>query len=72
MERLLIDMKVEELLERERRVGKVGTLPGIKSKYEYICKHMLLDSIAVSVFVVIFVDFDKYRDEKACLHALFE
>ena len=26
----------------------------------------ILDSIAVSVFVVILVDFDKYWDEKAC------
>ena len=27
----------------------------------------ILDSIAVSVFVVILVEFDKYWDEQACL-----
>ena len=36
--RYFIDMKAEEVLERKRVVGKVGTLSGIKSKYEYICK----------------------------------
>lgn len=36
--RFFIDLKPEEVLERKRHVGAVGTLPGIKSKYEYICK----------------------------------
>ena len=35
--RKFFDMKPEEVLERKKEVGKVKTLAGIKSKYEYIC-----------------------------------
>lgn len=36
--RIFIDLKPEEVLQRKRDVGEVGTLPGIKSRYEYICQ----------------------------------
>ena len=36
--RVFIDMKAEEVLERKRVVGKVGTLDGITTKYQYVCQ----------------------------------
>ena len=36
--RHFLDMKPEEVLERKREVGQVGTLAGISSKYQYVCK----------------------------------
>ena len=36
--REFINMKPEEVVERKEEVGKVGTLSGIMSKYEYICE----------------------------------
>ena len=36
--REFIDMKAEEIVERKAQVGKIKTLNGIMSKYEYICQ----------------------------------
>ena len=38
LSRYFIDMKAEEVLERKRDVGKVGTLAEITSMYHYVCK----------------------------------
>ena len=36
--RTFLDMKAEQVEARKAEIGKVCTLPGIKSKYQYVCQ----------------------------------
>ena len=36
--RTFLDMKYEQVEARKAEIGKVCTLPGIKSRYQYVCQ----------------------------------
>ena len=36
--RIFLDMKYEDVEARKAEISKVRTLPGIKSRYQYVCE----------------------------------